>query len=121
MAFTRVLMPVAFLTATAFGLATPTEAQAGNVSVRVAPVKVGVDLGPVQISGVIGGKKAAPPPVRHRRAVHVAAHYEWDPRLRRYVYMPASWKTPPRAGAKWVNGHWKGHGHKRAWVKSHWA
>ena len=120
MAFNRVLMPVAFLTATAFGLATPTEAQAGNVAVKVTPVKVGVDLGPVKISGVIGGKKKAPT-ARHRHAVHVPAHYEWDPRLRRYVYVPAGWKTPPRAGMKWINGHWKGKGAKRQWVKGHWA
>jgi len=125
MNLSRLFTPVALAAVTAFGLGAPAEAQAAQVSVKIAPVKVGVKIGPVTVSGVLGKKTPAPAPsVRHHRpsphAIWVAAHQTYDVHTHRMVHVAAGWKTPPRAGMQWVEGHWTGHGHSRRWTAGHW-
>lgn len=121
MTLSRLFTPAAVAVAFALGLGAPTDAQAARVAVKVAPVKVGVQVGPVNISGVVGKRVVAPPPrVATPAAVWVAAHHTYDARLRRMVYVPAGYKVPPRAGMTWVAGHWAGQGRSRRWVSGQW-
>jgi len=126
MNLSRMFAPVALAAVTVFGLGVPAEAQAAKVSVKFTPVKVGVQVGPVNVSGVIGARTPAPAP-RVRRpaapsphAIWVASHQTYDTRLRRVVHVPAGWKVPPRPGMQWVAGHYAGNGHRRHWVSGTW-
>ena len=100
-------------------LAAPAEAEAGSVHVRVAPVHVDLTLGNVTVSGTVGTHKVVRKP--RPKAVYIPAHYAWNVRMSRVVLVPAGYKVPPRAGAKWATGHWAGHGRSRHWVRGHWA
>ena len=53
--------------------------------------------------------------------VWVPSHRSWSVSLGRYVTVSGAWRTPPRAGMKWVPGHHVGHGKNRRWVPGHWA
>jgi hypothetical protein len=124
----RLLIPAALFAGVTAGLTASPDAHAGGVSVSVAPVKVGVQVGPVTVRGVIGTPAPAPAPARvvvtparPPGAVWVAAHYTWDPVHRRYIQVAGAWQVPPRPGMVWQAGHWAGHGHGRHWVSGRWV
>jgi hypothetical protein len=59
------------------------------------------------------------PPPPAPGAVWVAGAHRWDGH--RYVYEGGHYDRPPRANARYVQGHWEARGKGKTWVNGHWG
>ncbi|QQL50381.1 YXWGXW repeat-containing protein [Mucilaginibacter ginkgonis] len=51
---------------------------------------------------------------------HVWVNEEWRPVRGRYVYSGGYWAAPPRAGARFIPGHWRATRRGSVWIPGHW-
>lgn len=45
---------------------------------------------------------------------------DWRPRGRTYEWHGGYWTAPPRAGARWIPGHWARRRGGEVWIGGHW-
>jgi len=58
-----------------------------------------------------------PPPAPAPDMIWVAGAHRWDGRG--YVYDRGHYERPPRAGSRYVAGHWEARGRGKVWVNGH--
>ncbi len=63
--------------------------------------------------------EVAPPPPPEPGAVWVAGAHRWDGHA--YVYERGHYEHPPRANARYQQGHWEQRGNGKAWVNGRWG
>ena len=86
--------------------------------------------GPATITNPAGELIVAEPPPAPRAEVagtapdehHIWVGGYWVHVNERWVWVPGQWDTPPRAGERWVPGHWtqKQNGHDWIWSPGYW-
>ncbi len=52
---------------------------------------------------------------------HVWVREDWRPVNGRYVYGGGYWAAPPRAGARFIAGHWRNTRRGSVWIPGHWV
>ncbi len=63
------------------------------------------------------GPPPPPPPGPPERFVLEPGHWQWRPRLARYVWVHRHWIATQPGYANFVPGHWRG----GLWIGPHWA
>ncbi|MET0792605.1 MAG: hypothetical protein ABW061_13880 [Polyangiaceae bacterium] len=97
-------------------------------SITLAGCYVGTDpVAPASPGEVVVAEPPPPPPLPPEAvppppapgAVWVAGAHRWDGHG--YVYEKGHYDRPPRANARYEQGHWEQRGNGKAWVNGHWS
>ncbi len=86
----------------------------GAIALSATAVPAVADAGP-RVVVHVGVPAPAPAP-----KIWIAGHWNFDRALKRRVWVEGTWRTPPRAGSRWVPAHYAGRGRSRHFVPGHW-
>lgn len=87
---------------------------AGACQQAYSQVSIGIEIGPPAVRHEV----VAPRPAYD--AVWVRGYWNWDPGVRRHVWVPGRW-VAARPGYRWVDGHWRKGPRGWLWTEGRWA